>query len=167
MKKLILYLTVIVFASCTSQSPKPMTDDEKETIKNEVKSELNGFIEASTKLNIDSIIKYFNDSPEFTFVDINGEINNYEQNKKLYENAVIGAASLKLTTIKEDIKVLKNDIVLCVWQYSPEIILKDGMKIVYEKAVYTFLFQKIGDVWKIIYGHESGSQPAVTQPEKK
>jgi ketosteroid isomerase-like protein len=144
-----------------------MTDAEKETIKNDVKKELNGFIEASIKLNLESIIKYFNDSPDFTFVSINGEINNYEKNKKLYEDAVNNFASLKLTTIKEEIKVLNNDYVYYVWQYNAEIILKDGTKIVYDKAVYTFLYQKIGGVWKIIHGHESGIPPAVTQPEKK
>ena len=165
--KVLLMFCVILIAGCTNQTPKPLTDEEKEIIKNEVKKELNGFIDASTKLNIEPIIKYFNDSPDFTFVDISGEINNYEQNKKLYEDAVNNAATLKLTTIKEEIKVLNNDYVYYILQYNPEIILKDGTKIVYDKVVYTFLYQNIEGVWKIIHVHESGMPPTVTQPEKK
>jgi len=62
--KTLLMLGLILIAGCTNQAPKPMTDAEKETIKNEVKKEFNAMVEACNKVDV-GVFKYFLDSPDF------------------------------------------------------------------------------------------------------
>ena len=163
MMKILIGLLTIVLAGCTGQTPKPLTDAEKATIKNDVKKEFNGMVEACNKVDIETALKYWLDSPDFIMIGPDGAIMNYAQFKKANEDTFNNATSVRFTGLKEDIKVLENGYALYIWQYSAEMILKSGEKIAYDTLGMTVLFQKIDGTWKIIFGQESGSLPVVTK----
>jgi len=161
MKNFLISLFMILITGCANQAPKPLTDVEKETIKNDVKKELLGMIEACNKIDIETALTYFLDSPDFSCIVPDGGIMDFAQFKKANEDMFNAAKSIKNTIVKEDIKVLGNDQVLDIWQYNAEIILNSGEKFVYDKATVTCLYKKIEGVWKIVFMHESSLPPVI------
>lgn len=158
---------ITLIAGCTSQIPKPLTDAEKEALKNEVKRDFNAMIEACNKVNVETALKLFWDSPDFIGIGVDGVIIDFSQFRKANEDMFNNAKSMQFTTIKDDVRILKNDQVLYIYQYNAEIIMNTGEKINYDKLTMTSLIEKIEGFWKIVFYHESGMPPVVTQPEKK
>ncbi len=166
MKTFFISLFAILIIGCISQTPKPMTDSEKEAIKNEVKKEFTSMVEACTKLDIQTALKYYWDSPDFMGFGVDGAIIDYALLKKTNEDFFGAAQSIKFPSLKEVIKVLANDQVVFIWQYKAEIVLKTGEKMNFDKVGVTFLFQKIEGAWKIVYYQESALPPVVTESKK-
>ncbi|OFY68411.1 MAG: hypothetical protein A2Y71_09070 [Bacteroidetes bacterium RBG_13_42_15] len=163
MKKILICLTAIALLGCTSQTQKPMTDVEEETIKSEVKKDFNVMLELVQKLDLETAFKYYLDSPDFMGIGPDGMIMDFAQFKKANEDMVNAAKSMHFTTIKEDIKVLGSDQVFFIYQYSGEIILNNGEKIAYDKIAMTLLYKKVEGVWKIVFFHESALPPVMTK----
>ena len=163
MKKTLFSLIAFALLGCTNQPLKPLTDAEKETIKNEVKKDFNAMIEACNKLDIETALTYFLDSPDFMGIGPDGVPIDFAQFKKANEDMSNAARSMQFTNIGEDFKILGNDQVLYIYRYNAEMILNSGEKIVYDKLAMTSLCKKVEGVWKIIFYHESGLPPVVTK----
>jgi len=67
--------------------------------------------------------------------------------------------SFELTTLGEKIKILNNVTTIYSWAYRAEATLMTGGKDIVDKAGATFVFQKINDLWKVVYYHESSVPP--------
>jgi hypothetical protein len=166
MKTLFISLFSILLIGCTSQTPKTLTDSEKEAIKNEVKKEFTAMVEACTKLDIQTALKYYWDSPDFMGFGVDGAIIDYASLKNTNEDFFGAAQSIQFPSLKEVIKVLTVDQVVFIWQYKAEIVLKTGERMNFDKVGVTFLFQKIDGAWKIVYYQESALPPVVTESKK-
>jgi hypothetical protein len=162
MKTIFFSLFVALLTACTTDSPKTLTASEKEAIKNEVKKEFTAMVDACTKLDIQTALKYYWDSPDFMGFGVDGELIDYALFKKTNEDFFGSAQSIQFPSLKEVIKVLANDQVVFIWQYKAEIVLKTGEKLNFNKVGVTFLFQKIAGTWKIVYYQESALPPVVT-----
>ena len=163
MKKILFSLIAIALLGCTNQPPKPLTDAEKETIKNEVRKDFNAMIEACNKLDVETALTYYLDSPDFMGIGPDGVIMDFAQFKKANEDMSPVVKSMQFTNIREDFKVLGNDQILYIYQYNAELILNSGEKIAYNKIAMTSLCKKVEGVWKIVFYHESGLPPVVTK----
>jgi len=163
MKKILFSLIAVALLGCTNQPPKPLTDAEKETIKNEVKKDFNIMLEAFKKHDLETALRYYLDFPDFMGIGPDGVIVDFAQFKKANEDMVNSAKSMQFTTIKEDSKILGSDQVLYIYQYSAEIILNSGEKITYDELAMTCLYKKVEGLWKIVFYHESGLPPVMTK----
>jgi len=163
MKNLLLSLFAILLIGCTSQAPKILTDTEKEAIKNEVKKEFNAMVEACNKVDIQTALKYYLDSPDFIGLGVDGMLVDFATFKKMNEDFFNSAISVQFPSIKEVFKVLAEDKVLLIWQYKAEAIFKTNEKITFDKVGVTFLFEKIDGTWKIVFYQESALPPVMTK----
>lgn len=163
MKTFFISLFAFLIFGCTSQEPKPLTDSEKEAIKSEVKKEFNAMVDASTKLDIQTALKYYWDSPDFMGFGVDGAIIDYALYKKTNEDFFEAAQSVQFPSLKEVIKVLTKDQVIFIWQYKAEIVLKTGERMDFDQVGVTFLYQKIDGAWKIVYYHESALPPILVE----
>jgi hypothetical protein len=163
MKGLLISLFLILLIGCTSQAPKPLTDLEKEKIINEVKKDFYTMVEACNKVDLQTALKYYLDSPDFIGLGVDGMLIDFATFKKMNEDFFNAAKSVQFPSIKEVFKVLAEDKVLLIWQYKAEAILKTDEKISFDKVGLTFLFEKIEGAWKIVYYHESALPPVMTK----
>jgi ketosteroid isomerase-like protein len=166
MKTFFISLFAILIIGCTSQAPKPMTDSEKEAIKSEVKKEFTAMVEACMKVDLQTALSYYWDSPDFKGFGVDGELIDYATFKKANEEFFNAVQTLQFLSIKEDIKVLASDLAIFIWQYKAEIDLKTGEKMNFDKIGVTYLYKKIDGVWKIVYYHESALPPIVAEAKK-
>jgi hypothetical protein len=163
MKTFSICFFAILLIGCASQEPKPLTDSEKELIKNEVNKEFTAMVDACTKLDIQTALKYYWDSPDFMGFGVDGAIIDYALFKQTNEDFFGAAQSIQFPSLKEVIKVLSNDQVVFIWQYKADIVLKTGERMKFDKVGVTFLYQKIDGAWKIVYYQESALPPTVTE----
>jgi hypothetical protein len=163
MKNLLISLCTILLIGCTSQVPKSLTDTEKEAIKNEVKKDFNDMVAACNKVDIQTALKYYLDSPDFIGLGVDGILIDFATFKKTNEEFFNAAESVQFPSIKEVFKVLAEDKVLVIWQYKAEVIFKTKEKITFDKVGVTFLFEKIEGAWKIVFYQESAVPPVMTK----
>lgn len=163
MKKIFISLFVILLTGCSNQPSKPMTDNQKETIKSEVKKEFYAMVDACNKADLNTALNLYWNSPDFMGISSDGSIVDYPLFKKANEDYFGAIRSQKFVTIKEDIKLLNDSLILYVWQGSNEAILKTGEKMSFSSFGVTSLFKRIDGFWKIFYFQESGMPPVVTK----
>ena len=68
-------------------------------------------------------------------------------------------SNFKLTTFKEEIRVLNRDMAIFALAYGAEATLKTGERDIVENAGATFVFNKVNDEWKVVHYHESSLPP--------
>lgn len=163
MKTFLSFLCAFLIIGCTSQEPKPLTDSEKEAIKIEVKKEFTAMVDACTKVDVQTALKYYWDSPDFMGFGVDGAIIDYALFKKTNEDFFEAAQSVQFPSLKEEIKVLTNDQVIFIWQYKADIVLKAGERMTFDQVGVTFLYKKIEGAWKIVYYHESALPPTLAE----
>jgi len=164
MKQLLL-LAAIVIAGCTPQQSDQLTQQQKDQIKNEVKVISDSMIAKDERLDIDGVLQYCWDSPDFVAFNPDGSRSDYRAMKKGLADLFSSSASLKILTTREDFIVVTKDIVIDAWIGKSEAVLKSGDKMVFDPDGVTQVFQRIAGQWKVIYSHESAT--IVTQKAGK
>lgn len=162
MNKILIGLFVITFVVCSSLLSTPLAKTEKETIENEVKTAFHAMLDACNKIDVNTGLQLYWNSPDFMGISLDGTIIDYEQFKKANEEYFAAIASYKFVTLKEYITILEDDLVLHSWQGSSESIQKTGEKMTFSNLGITSLFKKIEGLWKVIYYHESAMSPVIT-----
>lgn len=163
MKKALTILIAIIIAGCTNQ-PKTLTDIEKDSIIKEVKKDFYAMVEACNSADIDNALRLYWNATDFLGVASDGSIVDYPQFKKANEEYFGSIVSQKFVTLKENFKFLDDNHILSSWQGTNEAILKSGEKMAFSSFGVTSIFQKIDGSWKIVYFHESGLPPTITNP---
>jgi hypothetical protein len=161
MKKILVTLITIAIAGCTNQT-KILTETEKESIIKEVKKDFYAMVEACNNADLNNALQLYWNSPEFLGIASDGSIVDYQQFKKGNEEYFGSIASQKFVTVKESFKFLDDNHILSAWQGTNEAILKSGEKMAFSSFGATSIFKKIDGSWKVIYFHESGLPPTVT-----
>ncbi|MGA9056579.1 MAG: hypothetical protein WB763_08745 [Terriglobia bacterium] len=92
------------------------------------------------------------------------ELIDYPAYKKVWMN-LNNVSSLKWTPVHCEYIVLAKDLAISAWVGKTEMITKSGEKIIIDPQDYTDVYKKVGDKWKVIYEHTSGT--AVTQKAAK
>ncbi len=154
--------TIILFSltSCQNQSTEfEWTEQEKEIAKKEISNVVKVIIENAEKVDVQSAIEPYLNSPEFMLVNPDGSVDNYDNFKNKATESFNQFTAYNQTTIKEEYRFLNKDLVLYTWIGKAEIILKTGEKMNFKSYVGTMLFSKLNNEWRITYAHESASPP--------
>jgi len=158
--------TIILFSltltSCQNQSAEfEWTEKEKEIAKKEISNVAKVIIESAEKVDIQSALEPYLNSPEFMVVNPDGSIDNYDNFKINGTESFKQFTSYNQTTIKEEYRFLNKGLVLYTWIGKAEIVLKTGEKMNFDSYVGTMLFRKLNNKWRITYVHETASPPVI------
>jgi hypothetical protein len=106
-------------------------------------------------LDMKSAFQAFTNSPEFLMMRTDGSLCDYHTYLNDNISYLMTCSSFKLTTYRDEIRVLDLDMAIFPWAYGAEATLKTGVQDIVEKAGASFVFRKVDDEWKVIYYHES------------
>jgi len=158
--------TIILFSltltCCQNQSAEfEWTEKEKEIAKKEISNVAKVIIESAEKVDIQSALEPYLNSPEFMVVNPDGSIDNYDNFKINGTESFKQFTAYNQTTIKEEYRFLNKGLVLYTWIGKAEIVLKTGEKMNFDSYVGTMLFRKLNNKWRITYVHETASPPVI------
>ena len=163
--RLIFLVLLIVSISCGTKN-KPFSDAQKEKIKGEVKEEVNTFFKGCEEVNLDMAMKPMLDSPDFAYIN-NGYAFSYKECMDIFRPVFNTFLNQKITILDEKYSFPDNSTVLysnhctCLTNY------KDGHSVLQDPTVMLFIFKKIDDAWKLIYGVESHIDKSVPSESLK
>ncbi|GAB4019943.1 YybH family protein [Spirosoma koreense] len=140
------------------QASQPVQVDEKE-----IDTLTKEFFKNVEKLDIETCMSFFEDSPDFLSINPDGTVGDYGSLKKLNADGFSQMASFKLTPKKEAIRILSDSQVLYAFNHSQDATLKNGQKLHYENVSGTMLFTKINGAWKATFYQESASPPVAVK----
>ena len=164
MKKVIFFLlSILVSFSCTNQTDKPLSENEKNLVLNEVAKTTNKSIDACNNLDLKSFLGLFMNSADFSAVSSDGDFLNFEQKIKGETEFFNSVTSLHLSKTIETFKVLSKTSVLWTGQFNVNADLKTSEKLTFEKLIVTEIYTKTDDGWKISFFQESGSAPVISK----
>lgn len=143
---------------------KSMSNAEKEHIQKEIKEAINTLIQGCEDLDMDLAFSMFANSPDFLMMGTDGTICDYETYLKNNVDYLMTCNSFKLTTYREEIRIIDPDIAIYSWAYGVEAILKTGEQDIIENAGASFVFEKVNRAWKVVYYHESSTPPKRIMP---
>lgn len=165
MRTNVLLLLSFFIIAC-QQQPHQMTPQEKETAKAEIAGIVEGIVHGCDRLDIQEALKPYSDSPGFVAVNTDGSVVDHEGFKTINAELFEAVSSFRFTTTKEDIRFLADNLVLCTWIGSTEIVLKSGEHSRIPAFATTLLFSKVNHEWKIIYSYQSASPSVEEKPTK-
>lgn len=142
MKKIILLLVLPLFCSFQSSLDIPKIKDEILHILEQQKILWN-------KGDVEGFMEYYWNSEDFTFQSGNTRLQGWQALLSRYKNSYSGENMGKLDFSDIRIKALSNDFayVLGRWKLT----LKDSPK----EGLFTLIFQRMTEGWKIIHDHTS------------
>jgi len=141
-----------------------LTNAEKEQIQQEIKAAINTLILGCENLDMDLAFSIFANSPDFLMMGTDGMLCDYQTYLKNNIDYLRTCASFKLTTYREEIRIIAPEIAIYSWAYGAEAILKTGEQDIIENAGASFVFEKVNGGWKVAYYHESSTPPKRIKP---
>jgi hypothetical protein len=132
---------------------------EKERIENELQEAVNSLIAGCEALDMGLAFGAFSDSADFLMMGTDGSLCDYQTYLRNNIDYLMTCSSFKLTTLKQEIRVLNRDVAVFSWAYKAEATLKTGERDVVEKAGASFVFSRVNGEWKVVYYHESSVPP--------
>lgn len=141
-----------------------LTIAEKEQIQQEIKAAINTLILGCENLDMDLAFSMFANSPDFLMMGTDGTLCDYQTYLKNNIDYLMTCTSFKLTTYREEIRIIDPEIAIYSWAYGAEAILKTGEQDIVENAGASFVFEKKNRVWKVVYYHESSTPPKRIMP---
>ena len=100
-------LSVFFLCSCQNKSTN-WTLQEKATAKKEISEIAKGVIQSAEKLDIETAIKPYLNSPDFLMINIDGSADDYATFRSKNTEAFQELNYIKQTTVKEDFRLLSK-----------------------------------------------------------
>ena len=139
---------------------------EKTQIEKEIREAINALIVGCESLDMDLAFRAFSNSPDFLMMGMDGSLYDYQTYIDINISYLKACSRFKLTTYRDEIRIMDRDTVIFSWAYGAEATLKTGEKDIFKKAGASFVFKKAADEWKVVYYHES-STPPIRVPQVK
>ncbi|CCH02210.1 hypothetical protein FAES_4210 [Fibrella aestuarina BUZ 2] len=147
----------------TTANVPVMTAEKKQVIEQEISSLVKDFFQQVEKLDIETCMTYFKNTPDFQAVNPDGTLGDYDALKKLNADGFSQMKTLSVVPSKEVIRVLTDSLVLYTFSMEQKATLKTGQKLTFEHVAGTMLFAKINGAWKATFYHESAAPPVATK----
>src|ERR1035437_9685563 len=163
--RLIFLVMLIVCISCGTNN-KPVSDAQKEKIKGEVKEVVNTFYKGCEEVNMDMVLGTCINSPEFAYIN-NGYVFSYKDCAEVFKPVFASMSNQKITIVDEKFTFPDNSTVFYSNHCKSLTNYKDGHAILQDPTVMLFIFKKIDNSWKIIYGVESYIEKSVNSESAK
>ena len=141
-----------------------LSNSEKEAITKQLKSAIGRLIRGCQTLDMEMAFDVFLNSPDFLMMGTDGTLFSYDQYLQNNLEYLQACDRFKLTTFKEEIRILDRQTATFAWAYAAEATLKTGEKEVVDNAGATFVFQNRAGAWKVVYYHESSLPPRRVLP---
>lgn len=148
MKKILLFLTVVLVCSCSNMN-KPLTDTDKDKIISEVKPLIATLFETCEKPDPDNLKSTFLDSPDFVSMG-GGVYSDYDESIKNMYGYLNSVKSQKSTIKNEKYVVLDATTVLYTANSKWEATLLNDSTVYMDPLGMQFLLKKIDDNWKVL-----------------
>jgi hypothetical protein len=162
MNRILAFMMIASLPGCGIQSPKPLTDKEKAEIMEAVTKTAHDITDACNQINFSDFEEFFMESPEYVAVTSGGSCLNYAQYMKGEKDFFESVSTLQLTIINESTKALERTLAVYSAQLKVIAILKTGEKLTYANNVFSEIYRKIDNQWKIIFIQEAGQPPMKT-----
>ena len=156
---------LIACYSCGTNN-KPVSDAQKEKIKGEVKEEVSTFFKGCEEVNLDMCMKPMYDSPDFLYIN-NGYAFTYKECLDVFRPVFDTYLNQKITILDEKYSFPDNSTVLYSNHCKSLTNFKDGHAVLQDPTVMLFIFKKIDEEWKVIYGVESHVDKNVASESSK
>jgi ketosteroid isomerase-like protein len=156
---LLIILAFSVLVGCAKQDPAQMTPQDQEAAKAEIREIANHILSATSKMDVDALLKPYWNSPEFALLTAQGSMVDYQTAKNGSAELFKSLTALTYTTVKDEFRFLSGNTVLYTWLGKCEWTFKTGEQAKIDSYAISFVFKKIENSWKIIYAHESASPP--------
>ena len=158
MKAKISVAVLLLFSfGCTSRQTEPLTQQQKDQIKHEVKTICDSIWAKWDRMDGNGVLQYLWDTPEFVAFNLDGSRSDIEAIKKGIVDLASSATAIKLFPSREDFYVLSKDAVVYAWFGKTEISMKTGDKITYDPEAETYVFNKVAGQWQIVYIQQSAT----------
>ena len=141
------------------KNEESISSAEKTKIQEEIKEIIHTLIKGCESLDIEMAFGMFSNAPEFLMMGTGGALCDYQTYLKNNIDYLSTCSSFKLTTYREEIRIIDQKTAVYAWGYGVEAILKAGEKDIIENAGASFVFKKQNGKWKVVYYHESSEPP--------
>lgn len=162
MNRSLAFIIIVTLLRCSDKAPSPLTDKEKTEIIEAVTQTAHAITDACNQINFLNFKDFLMESPDYIAVTPNGSILSYNQYMKGEKDFFESVSTLQLTIINESVKVLESTLAVYSVQLKVIAILKTGEKLTYTNNVYSEIYKKIDNQWKIIFIQEAGQPPVKT-----
>jgi len=137
---------------------------DEAAIKHEIAQTAQGLFGAFSHADIDGILSFYADDPEFRAIEPDGKVTDSAAFRKSTREFFAGVASESIQTRSQDIRIIDPDTAILTWNGGFQTRMKDGTTVGCDSYGATFVFRRIGKDWKIIHDHESGVPPQPVKP---
>lgn len=148
---------------CTSKQNEPLTQQQKEQIKSELKSIMDDYATKWVNLDADGILPYY--SPELVVV-FDTLLLDHDAYMKGWSDYAKTSEKIKLNPIYTDVRVLTKDFAIVTWCGNVERLMKSGDLIIAKPGIWTDVWKRVDGKWKSIYEHGAGNY-TIQAAEKK
>lgn len=156
-------LLLLVFTSCNTK-PAALTGDDISAIEAVLTARVDEIVLGTQQLDLDAAMAPYWDSEDFILINPDGTHIGYMEMKSINGKLFQELDSLTFVTEGHDIRVLSDKEALYTWFGNNRMVFKTGEAIQIERYAGSMLFRMIDGEWKIVYAHESASEPLSTPP---
>ncbi|MBN2017789.1 MAG: nuclear transport factor 2 family protein [Candidatus Cloacimonetes bacterium] len=150
---LIIFI-VLIFIFCCQQKQQNITERDNEMIKNEVKNKFEKLISALNNLDSHEWSEIYS-KDEFISAFVSTD---FYSSRKAFINAITSYFTMreqqKVEPLEVEVTALTPTLALLTSQEKTEMLLKNGENM-RSKHVFTMIWKKEAEDWKIIHSHES------------
>jgi len=168
MKTITIFLGILLtISSCVDDKPTSLDQTQKDLITKEIVASIDQIINGWNTKNIETAFPLFLNSPDFTFMGMDGEMTGYQAIIDMSKSMFDTMESCKYTLLDKKIKIIDQNSVVALINNNAEIKYLDGTIQRFPKIGCTFVFSKINDKWMVTHFQESTLSPETIAPEKK
>jgi uncharacterized protein (TIGR02246 family) len=160
-----IILAVFLFFGFAGQQPASMTSQSHETTQKEIKGVVTAIFQSLEKMDAEALFQSYVNSPDFILFATDGSMAGYEAARNHHVQWFKSLSSLKVTTVKDELRFLPGNVVICAWLGTFEMSLKSGGQPKMNFGI-TFVFNRVNNSWKVIYQQTSALPPAQEKPKK-
>jgi hypothetical protein len=157
MKGRLLIPFLVLLAACNT-TDKPMTDEQKNAVKEEGSAVVNEFVNALKTSDLEKMKSLLANSPDYAYI-VAGEVYNYDQQVEMASQYLPYMKSQTFMTKFEKYIILDPSCFTYIWKGDNGMYMKTGDSTILNDYVMALTFRKSEGSWKLIYGHESESTP--------
>jgi len=148
----VLFLFLVI--GCQQPQQQTFTDSDKEIIKKEVTEQFNQLVAALNQIDAEAWPKFYS-KDEFISAMV---MTDYYSTKSAWIDTVTKYFSMREKQVVEPVEVrvtaLAPDLALLTSEEKGDMLLKNGANLK-SKHVFTMIWKKEKDGWKILHSHES------------
>ena len=157
MKVKLLIPFLLLLAACNTTT-KPMTDEQKATVKDEGSVVVNEFFDAIKTNDAEKLLNLLTNSPDYAYITA-GEVYTYDQQAEMASQYGSYFERQTFITKFEKYIIVDPSCFIYIWQGDNGMYMKTGDSTILKDYLLAYTFRKSEGTWKLILGHESQKVP--------